>query len=144
MPTAPPDTMGGDEDAATDSAPPADSGPVVTKAEIDDIFKNSCSFSSCHGSKPGQGKLYIPGPPGNWYTEVVNVPSTTHKTMKRIVPYDPQNSFLVQKLTNGLCALAKDCVGNNCGDRMPQDNDPLADADRDKIIEWIRQGAKEL
>ncbi|MGZ3418725.1 MAG: hypothetical protein ACXVEE_12710 [Polyangiales bacterium] len=145
MPSVPPDTMGTDEDAAVDSAPPtADSGPVVTKAEIDDIFKLSCSFSSCHGSKPGKGNLYIPGPPGNWYTNVVDVPSTTLPTMKRIVPYDPQNSFLVHKLSDGLCALTAQCVDKNCGDRMPQANDPLDPVDRDKIIEWIRQGAKEL
>ncbi|MGZ3455087.1 MAG: hypothetical protein ACXVEF_36120 [Polyangiales bacterium] len=144
VPSVPPDTMGTD-DAAVDSAPPtADSGPVVTKAEIDDIFKLSCSFSSCHGSKPGKGNLYIPGPPGNWYTNVVDVPSTTLPTMKRIVPYDPQNSFLVHKLTDGLCALTAQCVDKNCGDRMPQANDPLDPVDRDKIIEWIRQGAKEL
>jgi hypothetical protein len=140
----PPDTMGSDEDAAVDSAPKADAGPVVTKAEIDDIFKLSCSFSTCHGTKPGKGHLYLPGPPGNWYTQVVDVPSDTLPTMKRIVPYDPQNSFLVHKLTDGLCALTSQCKDKNCGERMPQANDPIDPVSRDKIIEWIRQGAKEL
>jgi hypothetical protein len=135
-----PDSMEGDE-AAVDSA--TDTGPIVTKSQVDDIFKFACSISSCHGSKPGKGNLYLEPAPGNWYTQVVNVPSTTLPAMKRIVPYDPQNSFLVQKLTDGLCALNSQCVDKNCGERMPQANDPLEPADRDTIIEWIRQGAKE-
>jgi hypothetical protein len=136
-----PDSMDGDDAAATDSA--TDTGPIVTKAQVDEIFKFGCSISSCHGSKPGKGNLYIEPPPGNWYTNVVNVPSKTLPSMKLIVPYDPQNSFLVQKLTDGICALNSQCVDKNCGERMPQANDPLEPADRDTIIEWVRQGAKE-
>jgi hypothetical protein len=141
----PPDTLGGgDEDATVEDTAPPDVGPIVTRAEVDDIIKLSCAFSSCHGTKPGQGKLFLPAPgSGNWVVEVVNVASTTHKTMKRVVPGDPSNSFLIHKMTNGLCALSKDCVNNNCGDRMPQANDPVSPDDLKKFIEWVRQGATE-
>ena len=131
-----------DEDAAVDSAPP-DVGPVVTRAEIDDIIKNSCAFNTCHGKKPGAGGLYLPAPPANWVVELVNQPSVAHKTMKRIVPGDPSQSFFVQKLGPGLCALAKDCVDGNCGDRMPQTSTPLPAFEVTKIVEWIRQGASD-
>jgi len=132
-----------DEDAtAADTAPP-DVGPIITRAEIDDIIANSCSFSTCHGTKPGKGGLYLPAPPNNWVVELVNKPSTTHKTMKRVIPGDPTNSFMVQKLGPGLCALSKDCVGGNCGDRMPQTSDPLPKDEIAKIVEWVRQGASE-
>jgi hypothetical protein len=135
----PPDA--GDDSAVTDTAP---SGTTISRAEIDDIIKNSCSFSSCHGLSPGSGKLYLPMPDkGNWVVEVVNKPSTEHTTMKRVVPGDPSNSFLVHKLTDGLCALQNECVDKNCGVRMPESNDPLLKDDLAKIIEWIRQGASE-
>lgn len=140
----PPDTLGGDEDATVEDTAPPDVGTIVTRAEVDDIIKLSCAFSSCHGTKPGQGKLFLPAPgSGNWVVEVSNVASTAHKTMKRVVPGDPSNSFLIHKMTNGLCALSKDCVNGNCGERMPQANDPLAPDDLKKFIEWVRQGAKE-
>lgn len=129
------------EDAATDAAP---SGPTVTRAQIDDIIVTSCAFSSCHGNKPGQAGLWLPNPmASNWVPNVVNVASKTAPSWKLVVPYDPQNSFLVQKLTSGVCALSKDCVMNNCGDRMPQGSDPLDPSDLQKVIEWVRQGANE-
>jgi hypothetical protein len=131
---------------AGEDAPPTlpDTGPIVTKAEVDDIIKLSCSFSSCHGRAPGQGRLFLPSPEtGNWVVEVVNKPSTAHPTMKRVVPGDPSNSFFVHKLTDGLCALNKECVGGTCGDRMPQGSDPLLKEDFDKIVRWIQQGANE-
>lgn len=121
----------------------AEGGAVVTRAEVDDIIKNSCAFSTCHGKKPGAGGLYLPAPPDNWVVQVVNVPSTVHKTMKRVAPGDPANSFLLQKLGPGLCALAKDCVGGSCGDRMPQTSTPLPDDEIARVAEWIRQGASD-
>lgn len=138
-------------DAGPPGSPPVDAGdettpdvgPVVTRVEIDDIIKNSCSFSTCHGKKPGAGGLFLEPPPGNWTVSLINVASTTHKTMKRVVPYDPQKSFLVHKLGAGLCALAKDCVDGTCGDRMPQTSSPLPSDEIAKIVEWIRQGASD-
>jgi hypothetical protein len=141
MEVAPPaDTEGTDDSAVMDTAPPT---ATISRAELDDIIKNSCAFSSCHGRSPGAGKLFLPAPPNNWVVEIVNKPSTAHPTMKRVVPGDPSNSFFVHKLTDGLCALHKECVGGDCGVRMPQTSDPLLKQDLDKIIEWIRQGASE-
>jgi hypothetical protein len=119
------------------------SAKTVTRAQVDAIFQTSCSFSSsCHGTSPGSSRLYLPTrDKGDWYPNVVNVASTTHKTMKRVVPGDPQNSFLVQKLTDGLCAIDKDCNSGVCGDRMPQASDPLPKEDFDVIVAWVREGA---
>ncbi len=144
----PPASTPSADDAGGDACVPftvgASSGATVTRAEIDTIFERSCSFSSCHGRAPGEGKLHLPPrATSDWYVEVVNVASTAHPTMKRVVPGDPQNSFLVHKLTDGLCALAKDCVGGDCGERMPQGNDALPADELEKIVEWIRNGAPE-
>lgn len=122
----------------------ASTGVTVTRSEIDTIFERSCSFSSCHGKSPGAGKLYLPPrTTSDWYVEVVGKDSVAHPTMKRIVKGDPQSSFLVHKLTDGLCAIAKDCVGGDCGTRMPDGSDPLPADELQKIVEWIRNGAPE-
>lgn len=126
---------------AGDEATPRDVGPVVTRAEIDDIIQNSCAFSSCHGRKPGAGGLYLPAPPNNWVVELVGKPSSIHKTMKLVVAGDPSQSFLLHKLGSGLCALSKDCIDGSCGDRMPQGSTALPAFELAKIVEWVRQGA---
>ncbi|MBI2389901.1 MAG: hypothetical protein HYV09_09935 [Deltaproteobacteria bacterium] len=132
-----------DEDATVEDTAPPDVGPPVSRAEIDDIISGSCSFSSCHGTRPGSGGLYLAPPPSNWVVELANKPSTLHPTMKRVVPGDPTRSFLVQKLGPGLCALDKECASGSCGDRMPKGAPPLSAADVAKIVAWIRQGASE-
>jgi hypothetical protein len=135
-------------DAAAEACAPLDVGPaidapVVTRAEIDDILRLSCSFSSCHGKNPGAGGLYLAPPPGNWVPSVLERPSSTHESMKLVVPGDPARSFFVQKLGSGLCALSKDCAGDDCGAQMPLGAKPLSDAEISKIVEWIRQGASD-
>lgn len=137
------DAASADACAPFTASPASPSAPVVTRAEVDDIIKNACAFSSCHGGSPGAGGLSLPAPPANWVVNVVNKPSQIHKTMKLVVPGDPTNSFFVQKLTSGLCALSKDCVGSNCGSLMPQGSVPLSSADLAKVVAWVRQGASD-
>lgn len=116
-------------------------GGTATKAQVTAILQTSCAFNSCHGASPGQGKLFLPAS-GDWRAEVVDKPSTQHKTMKRVVPGDPQNSWFLLKLTDGLCAVPKSsCNGDNCGVRMPQANDALPKEDIQTISDWIRAGA---
>jgi len=116
---------------------------TVPRAKVTEIFDRSCAFTSCHGRSPGSGKLFIPKSPENWYAEVVNKASVLHPTMKRVVPGDPGNSFLMHKLTTSLCALHKDCTAGSCGDVMPQGSDPLPKEDFATIETWIREGAAE-
>ncbi len=148
-------------DAADDAdADPTDAGPDVEvnvpgslRPAVDKVFAVSCSFASCHGSLAGKGKLSLPCTPradmmcpkdarvGDWWPEVVGRTSSTHRTMKRVEPYDPQHSFLAHKVSEGLCALDKECVNGDCGDRMPDESDAVDPADRETILGWIRQGA---
>lgn len=114
---------------------------LVTRAEIDAIFARSCSFSTCHGVRPGSGQLYLPlATKGDWYPEVVSVPSVRAPKLARVAKGEPAASFLLLKLTDGLCAVA--CDGD-CGARMPQNGDALPAADLQKLASWIRQGAAE-
>jgi len=141
------DTTPLDDGAIPEAPPPPDVGPRVLRAEIDDIFKNSCSFASgCHGSKPGEANLYIPPrSTSDWYPNLVGVPSTVNPKMKLITKLDPGNSWVVHKIVGDLCAFKKDCKGGDCGERMPQasSSPAIAAGDFAKIVEWIRQGAPE-
>jgi hypothetical protein len=140
------DTTPLDDGAIPEAPPPPDVGPRVLRAEVDDIFKNSCSFASgCHGSKPGQANLFIPPRSvSDWYPNLVNVTSTENPKMKLITKGDPQNSWVVHKMVGDLCAFKKDCK-DTCGERMPQASTlpAVVAGDFSKIVEWIRQGAPE-
>ena len=93
-------------------------------SEIQPIFNNNCT--SCHGTS---GNLDLSQ--GNSYTNLVNVASSGYSGFQRVKPGDPMNSVLHQKI-----------VGNTSfGDRMPQGGSALAQADEEKIKNWIQNGA---
>lgn len=50
---------------------------------------------------------------------------------KRVVPYKPEESLLLQKL-----------VDPPCGERMPKDGDALPEATIERVRAWILNGAK--
>ncbi len=56
----------------------------------------------------------------------------------RVVPYMPDESVLIERITN--------CCFVNIDDRMPQDNigEPLAEEDIESIRKWIEDGAKDM
>ncbi len=143
--------FGGDGDgsnnrdaSAPDAAPACNAFDVTalptttaTRADVDAVFRLSCSFSTCHGSNPGAGALYLPKvEDGDWYDQVVNKRSAHLPGMMRVAPGDPNNSFLLIKMDGrGLCYLATVGVSVDAGmmaDAMPSDamaNDAGADAD---------------
>lgn len=115
--------------------------PKICRTEIDDIVFISCAFTSCHGRTPdGQKGLYI-GNDRDWTTSVVNVKSKERPDLLRVKPGDPKNSWLAHKIVGDHCLFSSQCVDGDCGDLMPASDQPLAPADVQKIVEWIRQGA---
>ena len=127
-------------------------GPEVSFRK--DVLPNitlGCDVDTCHGSK-GSGNLKLSNPDTvglekaatTIYGNLVNKAADAHKTMKRVVPGDPNNSFLMHKLDGDQCALdATTCNHDDCGVSMPQDGDLLPDTDRAVIRKWIMQGAKD-
>lgn len=122
---------------------PKASGTTPPRAKVDTIFATSCSFQTCHGIAPGSGQLHLPKmADGDWYPNVVMRASSTHKTMPRVTPGDPANSFLVHKVSGySLCTLTAGCDQGNCGGRMPEGGDALAAEDLATLVDWIRGGA---
>lgn len=66
------------------------------------------------------------------YGELVNAPSAGKPAAVRVVPRDPDGSYLIHKL-EGRSGII--------GDRMPLGGSSLAQTDIDVIRTWIAQGA---
>lgn len=97
-------------------------------SDIQEIFdRRGCTGSSCHGSVPQAG---LDLRTGNSYGALVNVNSTQELALKRVLPGDAAQSYLVDKLE-----------GTGLGGRMPQGGAPLDSIDMNNIINWINQGA---
>jgi mono/diheme cytochrome c family protein len=97
-------------------------------ANVQPIFDANCT--SCHdGALPPAG---LNLEPDLAYGEIVNVDSFQIPALKRVLPFDPANSYLFQKITGA------DGILNN---PMPIGGFPMTDAEIATIEAWITQGA---
>jgi hypothetical protein len=93
------------------------------------VFSVNCAISGCHGGGTVQFGLRLD--PGFSAANLINVVSPQDSNRIRVIPGDPNASFLIQKL-EGTPAL---------GDRMPQFGPYLPQATIDVIRQWILSGA---
>ena len=111
-------------------APPV-TGLQPTLASIqDNVFSVSCAIPSCHGGGNVQYGLRLD--PGFSAGNLINVPSPRNANLIRVVPGDPDASFLIQKLQGADGLL---------GDRMPDGGPYLTTATINVIRQWIQNGA---
>lgn len=101
----------------------------------DNVFQPSCaSFVSCHmGSRP-PGGLNLQT--ARAYAQLVGVPATSISGWQRVVPFRPQESYLLVKLgviTN--VDLGKD------GTYMPPNSPLICQEKLDAVQRWIASGA---
>ena len=120
-----------------------DAGAPVPRSAMDAIINLSCTFTDCHGRAPqGVGGLFLPKPAvGDWYPSLVRVASVENPTMPYVDPGNPAGSWLVHKVVGDQCLFTAQCKDHDCGDQMPQANDPLDPDDMRTILDWVRQGA---
>lgn len=108
-------------------------GPTVlqpTLASIQaNVFSPSCAIPGCHGGGSVQFGLRLD--PGFSATNLINVASPRDANLIRVVPGNPNASFIIQKL-EGTQTL---------GDRMPQFGPYLSQATIDLVRQWIQLGA---
>jgi len=110
-------------------APPA--GLVPTLASIqDNVFSVRCAIPACHGGGNVQYGLRLD--PGFSAGNLINIPSPRNPNLIRVVPGDPDASFLIQKLQGADGLL---------GDRMPDGGPYLTTATVNVIRQWIQDGA---
>ena len=108
----------------------APGGLQPTLASIQDhVFTVNCAVSGCHGGGTAQFGLRLD--PGFSAGNLINVPSPRDSNLIRVVPGDPDASFLIQKL-QGTQTL---------GERMPDGGPYLTTATVNVIRQWIQDGA---
>ena len=114
--------------------PPSESGaglPPATgvsfKAVQDNVFTPVCS--TCHAGAAAPLGLRLDA--GNAYASLVNVASVEVGALRRVLPGDAANSYLVQKI-EGRAAV---------GARMPLGGPALSQANIDLVRAWIAAGA---
>jgi hypothetical protein len=114
---------------------PPTPGLAPTFASIQaNVFTPICAVPGCHGGAAAQQGLRLDA--GFAYGNLVNVdsprdPNPAMPTLVRVIPGDPDNSFIIHKL-EGTQTL---------GDRMPDGGPYLQQSTIDVIRTWIANGA---
>jgi hypothetical protein len=93
------------------------------------VFSVNCAIPGCHGGGSAQFGLRLD--PGFSYGNLVNVASPRDASRIRVIPGNPDGSFIIQKL-EGTQTL---------GDRMPDFGPYLPQSTIDVIRQWIADGA---
>lgn len=106
--------------------------PATTLTEIQEaIFTPSCAVSGCHsGGSPAAGQNLSEG---QSFDNLVNVPSSQDSSLTRVIPGNPDDSLLVQKVEGT----------QPVGQRMPLGGTPLSNAEIQMIRDWIEAGAED-
>ena len=105
---------------------------ATTLTEVQEvIFTPTCAVSGCHtGGSPAAGQNLSEG---QSFDNLVNVPSSQDSSLTLVIPGDPDNSLLVQKVEGT----------QPIGSRMPLGGAPLSNAEIQTIRDWIEAGAEE-
>lgn len=116
-------------DGNGDETPPANEEPEVTLADLqDEVLTPICA--QCHAGNNAPLGLNL-GSLEDSEANLINVDSATNSSFKRILPGDPDNSFLYLKIIGDPIA----------GNRMPLGQTPLSDEVIARFRTWIENGA---
>ena len=100
--------------------------------DIQPIFDRRCLVGGCHTLASAQAGLILHESVS--YDSLVNVTATLQPSLRRVVPFDPDASWLVRM-------IADDPVGRDGRSRMPLAAAPLTPNQIQTIINWIARGA---
>ena len=129
---------GCDENLRDVAGPTPDLQPTFSTIQRD-IFTaaDTSGRVACTGCHNAQGARFAAGlnlADADAYAQLVNVASSQKPGAVRVIPGDPDNSYLVHKIEG-----APGIVGQ----RMPRNNGPFLTPGQILIIRsWIRQGAR--
>lgn len=107
--------------------------PTLSSIQTD-IFTPTCARSGCHTSGSASGGQVLEE--GSSFSNLVGVDST-ESDLKRVLPGDPDNSYLIHKLEG-----TQSSAGGS-GVQMPKGATPLTDEEIQAIRDWITAGAED-
>ena len=114
-----------------------DAGPP-TWENVQSLFSQSCTFSSCHGSRAAGGLTLLP----MVARSELLMASRQLPRMPRVTPGDASQSYLLVKLEGAMASHAECRVaGAPCGVTMPQSAPQTSAAVRAMVRAWIAAGA---
>jgi len=118
---------------APPAPPPPPGAPLApTLASIQaNVFSIDCAASGCHGGAGAQQGMRLD--PGFSAGNLICVHSPRDPALIRVIPGDPDGSFIIQKLEGRPAPLL--------GDQMPQGGPYLDQSTIDVIRQWIQDGA---
>jgi Planctomycete cytochrome C len=127
-----------DENLRDIAGPTPDLEPTFSSIQSD-IFSapdstGRAACTSCHNAQNARFAANLNLADDTAYVQLVNARSSNKAGAVRVIPGDPDNSYLIQKIegTPGIV-----------GERMPRTNGPFLTPGQILIIRtWIRQGAQ--
>jgi hypothetical protein len=102
--------------------------PTLASIQLN-VFSVDCAVPGCHGGAGAQQGLRLD--PGFSAGNLINVASPRDPNLIRVIPGNPDGSFIIQKL-EGTQTL---------GDRMPDGGPYLPQSTIDVVRQWIQGGA---
>lgn len=119
-------------DACTAEATCAKRKGLRSFKSVQRVLQTSCALPSCHSTFAREGELVLDSEDVSYKNLVNRAAEHPEATgLIRVVPGDPANSYLIQKLR-----------GTGVGDPMPDSGVPLAEPIINMVEEWITRGAK--
>lgn len=125
------DTEGGDFIARFTITTPVVIGPTLPQIQAV-VFTPTCATAGCHSGGVPAGNLTLTDEATS-YAQLVGVPANGQMGSIRVIEFDDNNSYLIQKL-EGAMGIA--------GNQMPLGRPPLPQSDIDEIRQWILNGAQ--
>jgi hypothetical protein len=124
------------------SAPPCKSqvagNPISFGSNIQPIFNRSCALAGCHIAPTLNGGLDLSA--GKSYRQTVRVPSQQIPRIRRVVPGNPDNSYLFQKIV-GTPGIAGVLMPQGCPGTPLNGATCLTPDEIDAIRTWILECA---
>jgi hypothetical protein len=96
-----------------------------------EVFTPTCALAGCHLGPKQAANEGLVLEAGAAYANIVGIPSNQKAPMLRVKPNDPDNSYLVRKITP---------FTDINGGRMPQSGS-ITDAQRKLVTDWVLRGA---
>lgn len=123
----------------SEEPPPPGLQPTLASIQAN-VFTPSCAKSGCHTGAGAQAGLHLD--PGLSWNNLVGIVSSQNSSFTRVIPMNPDDSLLIQKLEGKGPNNTPLAVGG----RMPADAPPLPFLQQstvDVIRLWIANGAQQ-